>query len=91
MELKIAGLSNNEHAAQVAYLIAHPDHPIDYVHCVKEAYEYLLRLANAGLKVRDNPEYLVEWYNKQFGTSFTLEQMQALAQLQATTLGANQP
>jgi hypothetical protein len=87
MKLRITDLSNEDNLAQLTYLYTNPDQLISFVieneldekKAVKEACDYLLANTKNGGKVRDNPELLVGWYNRQFNTDFTLDQVKQLA------------
>jgi len=86
MNLKITDLSNEEHLAQLTYLRTTPDSLIEFVMnnsldaapvATPAAIAVLQKAQEQGLKFRDNPALLVEWYNGQFNTSFTVAQLPA--------------
>jgi len=86
MDLKITNLSNEEHLAQLIYLRTSPDSLIEFVinnhldeppTATKDAIAVIQKAQDQELKVRDNPAILVEWYNAQFNTSFTVAQLPA--------------
>jgi hypothetical protein len=86
MNLKITDLSNDEHLAQLVYLRTNPDTLIEFVInngldaapvATPAALAVLQKAQDQGLKFRDTPALLVEWYNAQFNTSFTVDQLPA--------------
>jgi len=84
MDLKITNLTNEEHLAQLTYIRTNPNVLIEFVMnngldsapvATPAALAVMQKAQDQNLKFRDSAALLVEWYNAQFSTSFTVDQL----------------
>lgn len=86
MDLKITNLTNEEHLSQLIYIRTNPNVLIEFVMnnsldsapvATPESLAVIQKAQDQNLKFRDSASLLVEWYNAQFNTNFTVDQLPA--------------
>jgi len=87
---KMKNLTKGEHAYRLMRLYTFQENILGFIvnndlddspGATEEAKEWMLIKSKAGIRIKDYPNLIIEWYNLQFGTDFTEEQIKKLSLL----------